>query len=82
MKKLMKEDKLVSLEEALDKYPCEKCGAHYDKHYSLTKEEIWDARDQGCVVNVCREACEKYFCRVLPSPDNPCDNDFMEDISS
>ncbi len=86
----------LSLEEALDKYPCKHCGGHYDNHCNLSEAEIWDARDQGCVVNICEtrrrwtytddneEGVEEkvFFCLVVTPPEDPCDEDFMEEIST
>ena len=89
-------EETVSLEEALNRYPCKHCGRHYDSHRNMTQAEIWDARDQGCVVDVCETRRrftyenddddgveeEVFFCLVIIPPKDPCDSDFMEDIST
>jgi hypothetical protein len=88
----------LSLEEALDRHPCKHCGGHYNDHENLSEAEIWDARDQGCVVEKCEkrkrwtvteETCpappveEKvFFCLVIIPPADPCDVDFMREIST
>ncbi len=76
------------LEEYLDAHPCKQCGGHYNDHNYLTIEEIDDALEQGCAVRTCEvypylnRKCVTYLVVVYPLPDNPCDEDFMEDISS
>ena len=85
----------LSLEEALDKHPCGECGGHYNNHHNLSQAEIWDARDQGCVVDICRTLRrwtytgdsdgveeEVFFCLVITPVEDPCNSDFMEDIST
>ena len=90
----MAEKQIVSLEEALDRHPCKECGGHYNNHWNLSKAEIQDARDQGCVVDICKsgqrwtfeedgwEEEGVFFCLVLTPVEDPCDSAFMEEISS
>ncbi len=73
--------------EVLNRLPCKECGGHYADHSYLSEEDIWDARDQGCAVDICstRENCPSgrtFFCHILPSPEDPCDDDFMRSIST
>ncbi len=84
------------LETALDRHPCPDCGQHYNNHVNLNQAEVWDARDQGCTVEVCEtrrrwsyvddsgDAIEEevYWCVVITPPDEPCNVDFMKEISS
>jgi hypothetical protein len=71
----------------------------------MSQEDIDDAREQGCIVDVCEkrrrwtfgeEASARgvdskdfgsyeetvFFCVVIPLPDDPCDVDFMKEIST
>ncbi len=87
-------EEVVSLEEALDRYPCIHCGSHYNNHMNLSQDDIDHARDRGCVVHICEkrqrytfdedgyEEGPAFFCVVITPPDDPCDSDFMEEISS
>jgi len=78
------------LEEYLDTHPCHHCGGHYDDHDYLTLEDIDAALAQNCAVRTCEVHEDRngpgqgrtYFVRVYPLPDDPCDKEFMEDISS
>ena len=90
------DEEVYTLEEALDRHPCVHCGHHYNDHFNLTQTEIWDARDQGCTVDVCttrrrwtfseREGPpaedEVKWCLVIQPLDDPCDADYMEEIST
>ena len=89
-------EEVVSLEEALNRHPCKHCGGHYNSHRNMTQEDIWDARDQGCEVDVCETRRrwtytedndpgveeQVFFCLVIIPPDDPCDGDFMKEIST
>ena len=92
----MAAQQISSLEEALDRHPCVHCGKHYDDHFNLSQAEIDDAQEQGCDVRICETRrrwtfdgeegdCREdraYFCTVDKLPDDPCDDDFMREIST
>jgi hypothetical protein len=88
---------VISLEEALDRHPCKHCGRHYNDHANMSEEEMEDARKQGCIVDVCEarrrwtfdgteegESREDttYWCVIIPLPDDPCDVDYLKEIST
>ena len=78
------------LDKWLDDHPCPFCGGHYNDHNYLTAEEIDDAREQGCTVDICDNHVEDQdqnrgstlFCMVTRPPEDPCDSAFMEGIST
>ena len=76
------------IDKWLDNHPCAKCGGHYDDHHYLTDDDIKEAEKGGYTVSICDEGRQDtgpgstLFCVVTPPPDNPCDSDFMEKISS
>ena len=83
------------LVEWLDNNPCPKCGGHYDLHIYLTNAEIKEARDEGSAVSICNQHLDasdgwdsgvprraQHWCRVTEIPNNPCDEVFMEEIST
>jgi hypothetical protein len=62
---------------------CPTCGLPPDRHVALTEEEIFDTSDQGCGVQRCDKlSTDKYLVVVYPPAENPCDEEFMEEISS
>jgi hypothetical protein len=62
---------------------CDICKRVNTTHHYMTPEEIRDAQDRGCTVDICVEGEEGIYVVVTPpTPDEPCDSDFMEDISS
>jgi hypothetical protein len=76
---------------------CKHCGQHYNDHSNLSQAEIDDAQEQGCEVRICETRrcwtfdgsqegeCREdraYFCTVTKLPDEPCDEEFMKEISS
>ena len=79
------------LDKFLDEHPCKHCGAHYNDHDYLTKKDIADARRAGWVVDVCEPRNllsgdnpegSTSFCRLIQPIANPCDEEFMKEISS
>lgn len=82
-------DVLEDLDAYLDAHPCKHCGGHYDIHNYLTEPEMAEAREQGCTVRICESVGERvlgrgetFYVVVTPLPANPCDESYMEDISS
>ena len=77
------------LEEYLDAHPCKQCGGHYNDHNYLTIEEIDDALANNCAVRTCEVFPNRtpgrgvtYFVVVFNLPSDPCDEEFVKDISS
>ena len=69
--------------------PCESCGHYYDDHDHMTAKDIALAEKNGCVVKICEDGPEKTLdCPevslviVTLPPESPCDEEFMEGISS
>ena len=70
--------------------PCEFCGNVIVEHPMLTMKEIEKYRRMGSLVTICETGEVKYkvsetFCFMCwvhpPSPEDPCDVEFMEAIS-
>ena len=77
------------IDRYLDEHPCQHCGKHYYAHDYLTQDDIDDAREQGCTVDICETHTDRvlvqgdtFFCVVTPLPKNPCDEVFMKEIST
>jgi hypothetical protein len=64
--------------------PCKICGNPGKEHIYLTSKEVDGYSLDGYDVKVCVHYDEEtIICLVNPPPpDNPCDSDFMEEISS
>lgn len=76
-------------EKYLDAHPCSHCGGHYDDHLYLTDPEIEAAKRDGYIVNICNENIYRSpqrgstnFLRLSRPIEDPCDEEFMKDISS
>ncbi len=76
-----------------DANSCTKCDRSLNTHMFLTKEEMVEYRELGCFVSVCLtgtrfndlEVCYAGLCYVgLPkeNPCDPCDEDYLREISS
>jgi hypothetical protein len=71
------------LEKWLDEHPCPECGEHYDDHLHLDDAEIEEAKKDGYTVSICGVyPNSKHFVSLQAPPEDPCDSDFMEDIST
>jgi hypothetical protein len=76
------------IDKWLDEHPCKHCGGHYDNHDYLTPEEIDYTREQGYTVDICenrvenRDQSSTFFCMVTSPPEDPCDEEFMKEIST
>lgn len=71
------------LEKWLDEHPCPECGGHYKDHFHLDDAEIEKAKKDGYTVSICGVyPNSKHFVSLQAPPEDPCDSDFMEDISS
>jgi hypothetical protein len=82
----------------LDTTFCPKCGGHYDYHKFMLPEEIRERESEGCTVHICdvhisvskgvlewNEGVPRsrgHFVRVIEAPEKPCDEDYMEEIST
>lgn len=80
---------------AYDSNPCSWCGTVNNKHSHLYGKEIKRKRELGNAVLICEGPAFPvgdenlleitwlmFRCVVTPAPENPCDSDFMEDIST
>jgi transposase len=89
-------EEVISLEEFMKRNPCKHCGHHYNDHWNLSQAEIADAEEQGCVVSLCTTRRrwtftdhkgppveeEVKWCLVIRPLSDPCDEDFMKEIST
>jgi hypothetical protein len=68
------------------RWTCETCKNPAVDHIYLGEIQISKYKEEGYTVEICytmRHTADLYFCIVdPPAPDNPCDEEFMEDISS
>lgn len=85
----MEPNLLMDFKQYLNDYPCKHCGGHYNAHDYLLDREIKEARGRGYIVLVCETSQERgagegstSFTRIFQPPENPCDDDFMREISS
>lgn len=72
-----------------DKYPCKVCGQVYSEHDYLLDHEIAEAKSLGYIVTICETGEERgagpgstSFTFIVRPPENPCDVDYMEGVSS
>lgn len=77
------------LDKFLDEHPCKMCGGHYNDHDYLKPEDLEEAKERGFDVDICETYInrvmgegETYFCRLVQLPQNPCDEEYMKEISS
>ena len=68
--------------------PCQKCGGDGSQHDFFFEGELQEYRDKGYTVMIC-DTNEGgvwpegiMWVNLTPPPENPCNEDFMEDISS
>ena len=74
--------------EGNDQDLCPACGGVHSQHDFFYEEELKEYRDKGYKVTICdtNEGGQWpkgiMWVNLTPPPDDPCDSDFMEDISS
>ncbi len=66
--------------------PCATCGKTLKRHAWLTRPELVQYKTEGFDINLCRTDHDTYFllCHLVssPKPEDPCDSEYVEEIST